>query len=83
VNKKEIFLLAARELKLNIQEEKTIEINDDMYLTKIKIGKVLCRDPVTMKQKSSLESQHLQRTCPFRMHIALRWHISRPKEWSL
>lgn len=45
MNKKEIFLLAARELKLNIQEEKTIEINDDMYLTKIKIGKVLCRDP--------------------------------------
>jgi hypothetical protein len=44
VDKQEIFALAAKELKLTIHEQKTFEINDDMYLTKIKIGNVLSKE---------------------------------------
>lgn len=44
MDKQEIFALAAKELKLTIQEQKTVEINDDMYLTKIKIGNVLSKE---------------------------------------
>lgn len=44
VDKKEIFALAARALRLVIEEEKTFEIDDDLYMTKIKFGNVLCKE---------------------------------------
>jgi hypothetical protein len=44
VDKKEIFALAARALGLLIEKEETFEIDDDLYMTKIKIGNAPCKE---------------------------------------
>lgn len=51
MDKKEIFDLAARELKLDIQEQKTFQIDGDMYLTKIKIGNILSTETYDRETK--------------------------------
>ena len=44
VDKKEIFALAAKALRLSIEAEKTFEMDDDLYMTKIEIGNILCKE---------------------------------------
>jgi hypothetical protein len=44
VSKKEIFALAAKELRLTIQSERTTQIDDDMFITRLGIGNMLNKE---------------------------------------
>lgn len=44
VDRKGIFALAAKELKLTIEAESTVQIDGDTFITKIKIGNVLAKE---------------------------------------